>query len=298
MTLLRGKVRGGQGVAVLLILKTFITFSSLIIQFFLRKVIGIQEPRRSPSKTNNMADTIKRKMEPENNLTIDKLDKKKKESDTSNLMIHKLDEEKKKLENNLMMDMDKLDKEKNKPDNSNMMLERLKAVGIWIYRLGIPAPIPVPTTREVFCAISLIISFLLVACGWKRWSQELESLSQELGLDDFQKRNRLSIVVFFGANSFVSGSALILIGFWKLGCKRMLMFGLILAAGLLIMALIEYYLNDLWGFFLSFASLRVMSYFNPVEERKKIEESVETKPDQPSASNSSIEAINQLGHLV
>ena len=155
-----------------------------------------------------------------------------------------------------------------------------------------------PTTREVFCAISLIISFLLVACGWKRWSQELESLSQELGLDDFLKENRLSIVVFCGANSFVTTLALILIGFLELGWKRMFMFGLILAAGLLIIALIESYLNDFWGFFLSFASLRVMSYLNPWEERKKIEESVETKPDQPSASNSSNEAINQLGHLV
>ena len=246
-----------------------------------------------------MADTIIGKMEPENNLTIDKLDKKKKESDTSNLMIHKLDKERKEPEsNNLMMDMDMLDKEKNKPDNSNSMMDKLKAVGIWIYRLGIPAPIPVPTTREVFCAISLMISFLLVACGWKRWSPELESLSQELGLDDFHKRNRLSIVVFCGANSFVTTLALILIGFWEFGWKRTLMFGLIVVAGLLIIALIESYLNHFWGFFLSFASLRVMSYLNPWEERKKIEESVETKPDQPSASNSSIEAINQLGHLV
>ena len=234
-------------------------------------------------------------MEPEKNLIIDKLDKEKKESDTSNLMIHKLDKERKEPENkNLMMDMDKLDKEKNKPDNSNLMMDKLKAVSIWIYRLGIPAPIPVPTTKEVFCAISLMISFLLVACGWKIWSQELESLSQELGLDDFQKKNRLSIVVFCGANSLVSTLALILIGFWEFGWKRMLMFGLILAAGLLIIALIESYLNHFWGFFLSFASLRVMSYLNPVEERKKIEESVETKPDQPSASNSSNQAINHL----
>ena len=294
MTLLRGKVRGGQGVAVLLILKTFITFSSLIIQFFLRKVIGIQEPRRSPSKTNNMADTIKRKMEPENNLIIDKLDKEKKESDTSNLMIHKLDEEKKKLENNLMMDMGKLDKEKNKPDNSNMMLERLKAVGIWIYRLGIPAPIPVPTTREVFCAISLIISFLLVACGWKIWSQELERLSQELGLDSFLKENRVSIVVFCGANSFVTTLALILIGFLEFGWKRMFMFGLIVAAELLMIEMVN---ND-WLFFLPFANLRIMLYFNPWEEKKKIEESVGTKPDQTSASHSCHKAVYQLRHLV
>ena len=246
-----------------------------------------------------MADTIIGKMEPENNLNIDKLDKKKKESDTSNLMIHKLDKERKEPENNnLMMDMDKLDKEKNKPDNSNLMMGKLKAVSIWIYRLWIPAPIPVPSTREVLCAISLMISFLLVACGWKRWSPELESLSQELGLDSFLKENRLSIVVFCGTNSLVSTLALILIGFWEFGWKRTLMFGLIVVAGLLIIALIESYLNHFWGFFLSFASLRVMSYLNPWEERKKIEESVETKPDQPFASNSSNEAINQLGHLV
>ena len=236
-----------------------------------------------------MAGCLKRKWEAEYNLMMGKLDEEKKESDTSNLIMDKLDKEQKESEiNNFIMDTDNLDKEKNKPDNSNWMMDRLKAVSIWIYRLWFPAPIPVPTTREVFCAISLMISFLLVACGWKRWSQEL-------GLDDFQKKNRLSIVAFFATNSLVSSLALILIGFWEFGWKRTLMFGLILAAGLLIIALIESYLNHFWGFFLSFASLRVMSYLNPVEERKKIEESVETKPDQPSASN---EAINQLGHLV
>ena len=108
-----------------MILNKFINFTSLIVQFFPRKVIGIQESRRSPSKTDNMADTIMGKMEPENNLIIDKLDKEKKESDTSNLMIHKLYKERKEPENNnLMMDMDKLDKEKNKPDNSNLMMDK------------------------------------------------------------------------------------------------------------------------------------------------------------------------------
>ena len=244
-----------------------------------------------------MADTIIGKMEPENNLTIDKLDKKKKESDTSNLMIHKLDKERKEPENNnLMMDMDKLDKEKNKPDNSNLMMDKLKAVSIWIYRLGIPAPIPVPTTREVFCAISLMISFLLVACGWKIWSQELESLSQELGLDSFLKENRLSIVVFCGANSFVSTLALILIGFWEFGWKRMFMFGLFLAAELLMIEMV----NDFWLFFLPFANLRIGLYFIPWEEKKEIEESVETKPDhdQPPARHSCHKAVYQLRHLV
>ena len=244
-----------------------------------------------------MANTFKGKMEPENNLTIDKLDKKKKESYTSNLMIHKLDMERKEPENNnLMMDMDKLDKEKNKPDNSNLMMDKLKAVSIWIYRLGIPAPIPVPTTREVFCAISLMISFLLVACGWKIWSQELESLSQELGLDDFQKRNRLSIVVFCGTNSLVSTLALILIGFWEFGWKRMFMFGLFLAAELLMIEMV----NDFWLFFLPFANLRIGLYFIPWEEKKEIEESVETKPDhdQPPARHSCHKAVYQLRHLV
>ena len=244
-----------------------------------------------------MADTIIGKMEPENNLTIDKLDKKKKESDTSNLMIHKLDKERKEPEsNNLMMDMDMLDKEKKKPDNSNSMMDKLKAVGIWIYRLGIPAPIPVPTTREVFCAISLMISFLLVACGWKIWSQELESLSQELGLDSFLKENRLSIVVFCGANSFVSTLALILIGFWEFGWKRMFMFGLFLAAELLMIEMV----NDFWLFFLPFANLRIGLYFIPWEEKKEIEESVETKPDhdQPPARHSCHKAVYQLRHLV
>ena len=244
-----------------------------------------------------MADTIMGKMEPENNLTIDKLDKKKKESYTSNLMIHKLDMERKEPENNnLMMDMDKLDKEKNKPDNSNLMMDKLKAVSIWIYRLGIPAPIPVPTTREVFCAISLMISFLLVACGWKIWSPELESLSQELGLDDFQKRNRLSIVVFCGTNSLVSTLALILIGFWEFGWKRMFMFGLFLAAELLMIEMV----NDFWLFFLPFANLRIGLYFIPWEEKKEIEESVETKPDhdQPPARHSCHKAVYQLRHLV
>ena len=244
-----------------------------------------------------MADTIMGKMEPENNLTIDKLDKKKKESDTSNLMIHKLDKERKEPENNnLMMDMDKLDKEKNKPGNSNSIMDKLKAVGIWIYRLGIPAPIPVPTTREVFCAISLMISFLLVACGWKIWSQELESLSQELGLDSFLKENRLSIVVFCGANSFVSTLALILIGFWEFGWKRVFMFGLFLAAELLMIEMV----NDFWLFFLPFANLRIGLYFIPWEEKKEIEESVETKPDhdQPPARHSCHKAVYQLRHLV
>ena len=240
-----------------------------------------------------MAGCLKRKWEAEYNLMMGKLDKEKKASDTSNLMIHKQDKEQKEHENNnLIMETDNLDKEKNKPDN------KLKAVSIWIYRLWIPAPIPVPTTREVFCAISLMITFLLVACGWKSWSQELEILSRELGLDDFQKKNRLSIVAFFATNSFVSSLALILIGFWEFGWKRMFMFGLILSTGLLIIALIESYLNHFWGFVLSFASLRVMSYLNPVEEREKIEKSVETKPDQLSASNSSNQAINQLGDLV
>ena len=236
-------------------------------------------------------------MEPENNLTIDKLDKKKKESDTSNLMIHKLDKERKEPEsNNLMMDMDMLDKEKKKPDNSNSMMDKLKAVGIWIYRLGIPAPIPVPTTREVFCAISLMISFLLVACGWKIWSQELESLSQELGLDSFLKENRLSIVVFCGTNSLVSTLALILIGFWEFGWKRMFMFGLFLAAELLMIEMV----NDFWLFFLPFANLRIGLYFIPWEEKKEIEESVETKPDhdQPPARHSCHKAVYQLRHLV
>ena len=263
-----------------------------------------------------MADTIIGKMEPENNLTIDKLDKKKKESDTSNLMIHKLDKERKEPENNnLMMDMDKLDKEKNKPGNSNLMvdmekldkeknkpgtsklmMDKLKALGIWIYRLGIPAPIPVPTTREVLCAISLMISFLLVACGWKIWSQELESLSQELGLDSFLKENRLSIVVFCGANSLVSTLALILIGFWEFGWKRMFMFGLFLAAELLMIEMV----NDFWLFFLPFANLRIGLYFIPWEEKKEIEESVETKPDhdQPPARHSCHKAVYQLRHLV
>ena len=244
-----------------------------------------------------MADTIMGKMEPENNLIIDKLDKEKKESDTSNLMIHKLDKERKEPENNnLMMDMDKLDKEKNQPDNSNLVMDKLKAVSIWIYRLGIPAPIPVPTTREVFCAISLMITFLLVACGWKIWSQELESLSQELGLDSFLKENRLSIVVFCGTNSFVSTLALILIGFWEFGWKRMFMFGLFLAAELLMIEMV----NDFWLFFLPFANLRIGLYFIPWEEKKEIEESVETKPDhdQPPARHSCHKAVYQLRHLV
>ena len=238
-----------------------------------------------------MADTIIGKMEPENNLTIDKLDKKKKESDTSNLMIHKQDKEQKEHENNnLIMETDNLDKEKNKPDN------KLKAVSIWIYRLWIPAPIPVPTTREVFCAISLMITFLLVACGWKIWSQELESLSQELGLDSFLKENRLSIVVFCGTNSLVSTLALILIGFWEFGWKRMFMFGLFLAAELLMIEMV----NDFWLFFLPFANLRIGLYFIPWEEKKEIEESVETKPDhdQPPARHSCHKAVYQLRHLV
>merc|ERR1719350_2197112 len=159
---------------------------------------------------------------------------------------------------------------------------KLKAVSIWIYRLGIPAPIPVPSTREVLCAISLMISFLLVACGWKRWSPELESLSQELGLDSFLKENRLSIVVFCGANSLVSTLAIIFICFWEFGWKRMFMFGLILAAELLMIEMVN---ND-WLFFLPFANLRIMLYFNQWEEKKEIEESVGTKPDQTSASHS------------
>ena len=182
---------------------------------------------------------------------------------------------------------DKLDKEKlDKPDNSNLVMDKLKAVSIWIYRLGIPAPIPVPTIRGVFFAISLMISFELVNYGLK------------MGLDILFQKNPLGVVAILETSSFVSSLALILIGFLELGWKCMFKFGLIVVAGLLIIALIESYLNHFWGFFLSFASLRVMSYLNPWEERKKIEESVETKPDQPFASSSSNQAINQLGHLV
>ena len=238
-----------------------------------------------------MAGCLKREWEAEYNLMMGKLDKEKKASDTSNLMIHKQDKEQKEHENNnLIMETDNLDKEKNKPDN------KLKAVSIWIYRLWIPAPIPVPTTREVFCAISLMITFLLVACGWKIWSQELESLSQELGLDSFLKENRLSIVVFCGTNSLVSTLALILIGFWEFGWKRMFMFGLFLAAELLMIEMV----NDFWLFFLPFANLRIGLYFIPWEEKKEIEESVETKPDhdQPPARHSCHKAVYQLRHLV
>ena len=244
-----------------------------------------------------MAGCLKRKWEAEYNLMMGKLDKEKKESDTSNLIMDKLDKERKEPENNnLIMDTENLDKENNKPDNSNSMMGKLKAVSIWIYRLWIPAPIPVPTTREVFCAISLMISFLLVACGWKIWSQELESLSQELGLDSFLKENRLSIVVFCGTNSLVSTLALILIGFWEFGWKRMFMFGLFLAAELLMIEMV----NDFWLFFLPFANLRIGLYFIPWEEKKEIEESVETKPDhdQPPARHSCHKAVYQLRHLV
>ena len=232
-----------------------------------------------------MAGCLKRKWEAEYNLMMGNLDKEKKESDTSNLMIHKLDKERKEPENNnLMMDMDKLDKEKNKPDNSNSMMDKLKAVGIWIYRLGIPAPIPVPTIRGVFYAISLMISFELVNYGLK------------MGLDILFQKNPLGVVAILETSSFVSSLALILIGFLELGWKCMFKFGLIVVAGLLIMALIMFYLNPFWLLLFPFANLRIMAYLIPVEERLKIEECVETKPDRPSASNN--EAINQLGHLV
>ena len=146
-------------------------------------------------------------------------------------------------------------------------------------------------------------SDITVACRYFSLTHHLplvrfgeEVRKRELGLDDFQKKNRLSIVVFCGTNSLVSTLALILIGFWEFGWKRMFMFGLFLAAELLMIEMV----NDFWLFFLPFANLRIGLYFIPWEEKKEIEESVETKPDhdQPPARHSCHKAVYQLRHPV